>query len=208
MRVLTTILFLLTLTSYGQDRNPIKLGLGIIEIDNTLDESKIVTVYKDKNLKTKIEDFKLYGDHKRVWPYFDKPDYGLCYFICIAKTKGYYKILFNDKEEGFLKNDSDKYFKSWESILTTTTVQRVDIKSNPLRTKPNDRSAVIDLGYEATVDRLEAFEVVEINGENWIKVYFSKSGKDTIDRGTSDRGEGWIKWKSGEKLLVHLILLC
>ncbi|MFN7704647.1 MAG: hypothetical protein ACK5OS_08485, partial [Chryseotalea sp.] len=96
MRTLTTILFLLTLTSYGQENNPIKLGLGVIAIADTYDESKIVTVYKDKDFKAKIEDFKLYGQLKRIWPYYFKPDYGLCSFVCLEKTKGYFKILIND----------------------------------------------------------------------------------------------------------------
>ena len=58
------------------------------------------------------------------------------------------------------------------------------------------------------VDRLSVIDVIEINGEHWIKVIFSKSGKDTIDRATQDTDEGWIKWKADDKLLVKILLLC
>ena len=207
MRALTTILILVTLTSFGQEKNPIKLGLGIVAIDDTYDESKTVTVYKDKNLKTKIEDFKLYGELKSVWPYYFKPDYGLCYFVCLEKTKDYFKVLINDKEEGFLKNDRDKYFKTWESILINAGVERLDLKTNPLKLTPTDNAEPINLGYEMKVDRLEVDDVIEINGEHWIKVYYSKSGKVPCDKGTPDCGRGWIKWKKGDKLLVNILLL-
>lgn len=208
MRVLTTILILVTLTSYGQEKKPIKLGLGIVAIDDTYDEAKTVSVFKDKDLKTKIEDFKLYGQLKNVWPYYFKPDYGLCYFVCLEKTKDYFKVLINDKEEGFLKNDRDKYFKTWESLLINSTVERLDSKANPLRSKPNDKADLINLDYEPKVDRLEVIDVLEINGEHWINVRFSKSGKVPCDKGTPDCGEGWVKWRTGDKLLVNILLLC
>jgi hypothetical protein len=208
MRLLTIILILVTLVSFGQDRNPVKLGLGIIAIENTYDESKIVTIYKDKDFKIKIEDFKLYGDLKNIWPYYFKPDYGLCYFVCIEKTKTYYRILINDKEEGFLKSDNNNYFKTWESILINSIVERLDLKSNPLKSKPSYNAETITLQNGITLDRLQVVDVIEINGENWIHVNFSKSGEIRCVKGTADCAEGWVKWKSGEKLLVTILLLC
>lgn len=208
MKPLTALLILVTLTSYGQDRNPIELGLGIVAIEDTYDESKIVTVYSDKDLKTKIEDFKLYGQLKKVWPFYFKPDYGLCYFICLEKNKDYFKILINDKDEGFLKNDKGKYFKTWESLLINVIVERLDIKANPLKSKPSDNAVTITSQNEITVDRLEVIEVIEVNGEHWINVSFSKSGKVRCEKGVPDCGEGWIKWKRGDKLLVNILLLC
>jgi hypothetical protein len=208
MRTLTTILFLLTLTSYGQGKNPIKLGLGIVAIKDTYDESKAVTIYKDKELNNKIEDFKLYGQLKNIWPHFFKPDYGLCYFVCLEKTKDYFRILINDKEEGFLKNDKDRYFKTWESLLINGTVERLEIKTNPLKSDPSDNAETITLQNQILVDRLQVIDVIEINGEHWINVNYSKSGKVPCDKGTPDCGEGWIKWKVGDKLLVNILLLC
>ncbi len=208
MRVITTFFILLTLSSYGQEKNPVKLGLGIVAIGDTYDESKTIAVYKDKNLKNKIEDFKLYGELKTVWPYYFKPDYGLCYFVCLEKTKDYFKVLINDKEEGFLKNERDKYFKTWESLLINSTVERLDIIANPLRLKPIDNAEKIKLEYKIVVDRLSVIDVIEVNGEHWLKVNFSKSGKDVIDNATQDTGEGWIKWKADDKLLVRILLLC
>lgn len=207
MRALTTILILVTFVSYGQDGVPTKLGLGIVAINDTYDESKVVTVYKDRDLKTKTEDFKLYGQLKSVWPYYFKPDYGLCYFVCLEKTKDYFRILINDKDEGFLKNDNDKFFKTWESLLVNSTVERLDIKTNPIKTKPADSNPTIKLDYEVKNDRLQVIDVIEINGEHWINVKFSKTGDYPFDK-QSDIGTGWVKWKSGEKLLVNILLLC
>lgn len=66
MKALTTILLLISLTCFGQEKNPIKLGLGIVAIEDTYDTKKIVIIYKDKDLKSKLEDFKLFGDSKSV----------------------------------------------------------------------------------------------------------------------------------------------
>ena len=132
----------------------------------------------------------------------------LCLFVCLEKTKGYFKILINDKEEGFLKNDNEKYFKTWESLLINSTVERLDLKSNLLKLKPGDNEMTISLEYEVKVDRLEVIDVIEINGQHWINVRFSKTGKVPCDKGTPDCGTGWIKWKLEGKLLVNILLLC
>jgi hypothetical protein len=203
------ILFLTTLPPWGQDSNPIKLGLGIVAIEDAYDGSKSVTIYSDKHLTTKTVDFKLSGQLNNVSPFYFKPDYGLCYFVCLEKTNDYYKILINENEEGFLKNDGDRYFVSWESLLVNKIVERVDIKTNPLRLKPGDNETIINLDFEIKADRLEIVEVIEIKGESWVKVNYSKSGKVGCDKLTTDDiGEGWIKWRRGDKLLVNILLLC
>ncbi len=207
MRTLTAILLLISLSSYGQEKNPIKLGVGIVAIEDTYDTKKVVAIYKDKDLKIKLEDFKLYGKLKTVRPYYYKPDYGLCYFVCLEKNKDYYRVLINDKEEGFLKPDSENHFKTWESLLINSSVERFDIKANPLKKKPSDTAETIDLGYEPKPDRLEVVDVIEKNGEHWIKVNFSKSGKIPCEH-NGDCEEAWIKWRTGDKLLVNILLLC
>jgi hypothetical protein len=212
MRILS-ILFLAALTSFGQGEHPIKLGLGVVAVQDTYNESKIVAIYKDKSLSARIEDFKLYSIYGNsnpsiVSPFYYKPDYGVCYFICLEKNRGFYKILINDKEIGFLANNSDNQFQAWESLLVNKTVARVDVNANPLKEKPTENGIIIDLGSNQIVDRLEVIEVVEIKDEHWIKVYYSKSGQTDCKKGTSDCGEGWIKWRSGEKLLIDLLLLC
>src|SRR5688500_3293862 len=104
MKLLTTIFFAATLMCSAQEKPPVKLGLGLVGIADTYAESKTVALYRDKDLKNKIQDFKLYGALKTIQPIFLKPDYGICYFVCLEKTKNYYKVLINDTEEGFLKN--------------------------------------------------------------------------------------------------------
>jgi hypothetical protein len=205
MRIPTILLFLATFPSYGQDSNPVKIGLGIVEIRDTYDESRIVTIYRDKNFNEKIEDFRLYGKLNRIWPFFFKPDYGLCSFVCLEKTQTYFRILINDNEEGFLKNDNEKHFKTWESLLVNSTVERLDIKANPLKEDPEDEQRSIDLTYNIKVDRLEVIDVIELKGQHWINVRFSKSGEMPC---SPDCGTAWIKWKEGDKLLVNIFRLC
>lgn len=208
MKILAAILLFTTLVCQGQEVQPSKLGLGFVVIENTYDSKKIVTIYKDKDLTSKLEDFRLYGEHKSIRPYYDKPDYGLCYFICLEKTQSYYKVLFNNNDEGFLKADSEKHFKTWESVLINSSVQRIDVKSNPLKENPSYSAANVIQENKPTVNLLQVDDVIEKNGEHWIKVKFSKSGKARCDPNIGDCHEAWIKWRSGDKLLVNILLLC
>jgi hypothetical protein len=208
MQKLTAIFVLASLTCVGQNENPVKVGLGIVAIRDTYNESGVLTIYKDEDLATKLEDFKLYSPLKNVWPYAFKPDYGLCQFICLEKTKDYFKILINDREEGFLKNDEDKYFKTWEALLINATVERLDVKANPLRSGPSVNAETIAYDREITIQTLEVIDVVEVTGEHWINVRFSKTNTFPCKQGTQDCGVAWIKWRSGDKLLINILMLC
>lgn len=207
MRTLAGILVLATLVANGQDIVPAKAGQGIVAIKNTYGESMSVIIYKDRDLRIKAEDFRLSGQSGNVRPYYLKPDYGICYFVCIEKTKDYFRILTNNKDEGYLKNDGDRFFKTWESLLINSTVERFDIEANPIRLKPGDNNPAISMGHLVKHDRLEVIDVVEVKGEHWINVRFSKSGNYPFDQ-ESDLGTGWIRWKSGDKLLVKILPLC
>jgi hypothetical protein len=208
MKALKLILILFTVATYGQESKPQKLGIGILAIDSTYNLSKTVSIYKDKNFQIKLVDFKLYGENNRISPYYFKPDYGICYFVCIKKTPKYFKILINNKQEGFLKIDENNYFKTWESLLINATVERIDIKANPIKLKPNGKSETIKIDSEIVNDRLEVIDAIEINGEYWININYSASGKLPCSSDSLDSRNGWIKWKAGGKLLVKILLLC
>jgi phosphatidylglycerol---prolipoprotein diacylglyceryl transferase len=205
--VLSVIFILISISSNGQGRNPVHTGIGIVAIADTYNQSKSVTVFKDKRLAVKLEDFKLYGGSRMIQPFYFKPDYGLCYFVCLEKTKDYYRILINDQQQAFLKANSDLYFKTWEALLINTTIERFNISTNPIRSKPADTSEVILVTNQLPVDRLLILEVLETGGESWARIKFSRSDKLPHEAPHTDCGEGWIKWKKEDKLLIDLLLL-
>ena len=67
-----------------------------------------------------------------------------------------------------------------------------DRNENPLRTEPLDNSTVIPNNSKYKIWRAEK---IELKGD-WIKVK------------TSDKEEGWVKWKQGNEIIIRLYFAC
>jgi len=193
------LLTLIALNSTGQNQSPIELGIGFAIASNPYefeDLSAPKNLFKDKDLNHN-------WNSDKVFPFFLKPDYGLYHFICLEKTSSYYKILVNDTEIGYLPNDSNFYFKTWDAILLQSTVARLT-KNNPIRKEWNNESDTITNSCE--FDRLTVQDVIQNNGEFWIQIYFSPEC-DVYPEKNSNVNYGWIKWRTLEKILVNILLL-
>ena len=199
-----TILIILTILvssiSLSQNKNPISLGIGF-----TI--PKDVTPYEDmsvpQNMFTNKELSNKYNPEK-VFPYFFKPDYGLYHFICLEKTDAYFKVLVNDSDIAYLPNDGFYIYKSWETILFSGSLQRKS-RENQIRESASDDSAVIINSCE--IESLKVQQIIEVNGEYWLNIYFYTSC-DPYDNDPSKRTYGWIKWRTKDKILVNIMLLC
>ena len=111
--ILIFIAFIVTSVN-AQNRNPKEIGIGFA-IAN--DPYRYEMNYIPKNLFRNKELSEKWTINS-IFPYFLKPDYGLFHFICLEKTKEYYKVLVNDNEVGFLANDSTFYFITWISCVS------------------------------------------------------------------------------------------
>jgi hypothetical protein len=197
---LTILLILLVLNSFGQNKSPKELGIGFTIASNPYEFGGLSipkNLFKNKDLTQK-------WDSAKVFPFFLKPDYGLYHFICLEKTNDYYKILVNDTEIGYLPNDSNYYFKTWDAILLQSTVERLT-KDNPIRKECDNESKIIVNRCE--FDRLTVQDVIQKDGEFWIQIYFSPECEVYPDKNTKVK-YGWIKWRIDGKLLVNILLLC
>lgn len=201
MKTITTILLtLLVLNSFGQNQTPKELGIGFAIASAPYEFEDLSTpknLYSNKELTEKWSSDKVY-------PFFLKPDYGLYHFICLEKTNDYYKVLVNDNEIGFIPNDSNYYFKTWDAILMQSTVERLT-KDNPIRKAWNNESETISNDCE--FDRLTVKDVILKDGEYWLQIYFSPECEDYPDKNSKVK-YGWIKWRTNDKLLVNILLLC
>jgi hypothetical protein len=201
MKNITTILLtLLVLNSFGQNQTPKELGIGFAIASDPYEFEDLSTpknLYSNKELTEKWSSDKVY-------PFFLKPDYGLYHFICLEKTNDYYKVLVNDNEIGFIPNDSNYYFKTWDTILMQSTVERLT-KDNPIRKEWNNESETISNDCE--FDRLTVQDVILRDGEYWLQIYFSTECEDYPDKNSKVK-YGWIKWRTNDKLLVNILLLC
>jgi hypothetical protein len=186
--------------TYGQNNEPIALGVGFVIPKNPYKfdaNSFPEQIFTDKNFTNKV-------NNVNVVPFFNKPDYGLYHFICLEKNSQYFKVLLNDSLFGYIPNNENFIFKTWETILMTASVQRVS-KSNLIRKSPSetDKTNIIN---NCKHDVLKVVDVVEIQGEFWIEVSFSVN----CDLGVAERNElksGWIQWRNANKLLVNILLL-
>ncbi len=188
-----------TLFSWGQ-KQPVALGIGFAVANNPhefVDYSTPQNIYSNKELSVELKGVK-------VHPFFFKPDYGLYHFICVEKTKSYYKVLVNDSSFAFLPNDSNYQFMTWDSLLVGAIVERIT-QNNPI--KANADHASSSISYTCNHERLEVKRVLKKEGDYWIEVAFSKNCED-VNSSNNKLSFGWIKWREGNKLLVKIMLLC
>jgi hypothetical protein len=197
---ISILLTLLVLNSFGQNQSPKELGIGFAIASNPYEFEDLSTPKNLLKNKALTENW----DSSKVFPFFLKPDYGLYHFICLEKTNDYYKILVNDTKIGYLPNDSNYYFKTWDAILLQSTVERLT-KDNPIRKESNSAGEIII--NQCKFDRLTVQDVIQKDGEFWLQIYFSPECEDYPDK-NSKVEYGWIKWKMDDKLLVNILLLC
>ena len=186
----------------GQNKQPKELGIGLAIAKNPYsfgNRTHPNDIYKNRELTDKIST-------NNIFPFFYKPDYGLYHFICIEKNKKYYKILINDTEIGYIPNNQNYFFKSWETLLMTASVARIDKKSNPIRKSPNDTEKII-ISNNCKFETLKVVDVIEQKGEFWIQISFATNCNPYPENGTKQK-TGWIKWRNMKKLLVTFQLLC
>lgn len=186
---------------YGQNNQPINLGIGFAIAENPYlfeNGTHPDTIFTNSQLTKKVKNDK-------ISPFFYKPDYGLYHFICLEKNKNYYKVLINDSEIGYLPNNETYLFKSWETILMAASVQRND-KSNLIRNNPSENSKS-DVENNCSNEVMQAKDVIQKQGEFWIEISFATDCSPYPDENAKLK-RGWIKWRNSKELLVQIFLLC
>jgi hypothetical protein len=126
-------------------------------------------------------------------PYAFRPDYTPLHLRVVSKSALSYEVIANEKTglRKFVKMWSSVQFQSWEQhILQTFSVVSLD-SGNMLRESPAESAQV------AVMPNDTLLHPVEISGE-WLKVNW-----ETRNANSTERGEGWIKWKEGNRLLIE-----
>jgi hypothetical protein len=187
----------------------LKKDLRILNDDNTiyatfnLSLNKIIINSKQFSLEEFANDESL----RYKYSFFPKeffPQQSVIQFEYINLKSGVAEI-FIDKAKNIKKRIriSGDMFKaeSWKEHLLGSMID-FNVKNNPIRfTKSNSSKSI---GYENS-EQDYVFVINEISGD-WIKIecaeicdYPCSSGK---------KYDGWIKWKSGDKLLIRLLYSC
>lgn len=169
---------------YQNDRNLRSLGLGLLQKVKISEKLKF---YLDSNFKTPFND----NEVKKIIPILYKPDYGICFFVCVKASKKYYIVKSGDNTF-FVKPMETLIYYSWESFLCE---QVINLKSknptlNPPRYSINGK--IINASDWKSDDEQDILEVrnefVKIKNETRKVVY-------------------WLKWRNGNSLTVFLNML-
>lgn len=167
------------------------LGIGLVK----LSPAKVLHAYKDPMLLQNSETYTFAQEEGMVSPKFFDENFRLCFFVCLDKTKDYYKILINPLEERYIKTGEGLDFLEWDDFLKNkefSFISRKDPVQNKLRRAPNERSRHLRNESKTIFDMMTP---LAIEGD-WVKVrYFDKN---------KNRKTGWIKWRRENKLLVNL----
>ncbi len=200
MRYITLIHCLLSvLQVFAGNSTPNNLGLGLVFPTDPYQFEMLDTFprfYIDQNLTKEFLP-------SEVSPMYFKPDYGLYHFKCIEKGPKYYKVYINDNQIGFLPNHKVFCFRSWDSMIQGTWVERIS-RQNEIWSECCTESR--KLKNECFLDRLYVFEIVEVKNEYWAHISFSDAC--ATDGDYDDFEYGWIQWRTEKELLVDLLLLC
>lgn len=200
--IISLLLLHTTLPLLSQHQQPKEIGIGIAVASNPyqFENTHYERIFINEELTINLQD----GAQSKVFPFFYKPDYGLYHFICLEKTRSYYKILVNDNEIAYIPNDTNFYFVTWEVLLVNTSVERLT-GNNPI--KENYTSNSQEIVHNCNPERLKVETVIEVSGEHWLFVSFSPDCDPYVAESKSPK-HGWIKWRNGNQLLVDILLLC
>lgn len=152
----------------------------------------------------------------RVCPKFNKPDYGIMHFVCVAKTPESYRILINYKEVKYLPKTTTYVFKTWEAyimesygVARSTSESETAFRSQALKTAPDDAADTL-----AIPAGRELFCPVQLQGD-WLQVKYDcfYNEVDNPHEGTPCHQyisqckiplTGWLRWRKDQHLLIDI----
>jgi hypothetical protein len=203
MRSLAAILILFCFSANAQ---PI-IGEGLVKIQ--FDDKPVIDFYKKPSDDVLTRRIEFYRDsiskgirikHFEEVSHWLKPevlwldDFQFNFRVKTIKD-GWYEVVVNN-ENGhtfWIRNDRSTKFRSWEDYLRDMpTITRDPYNKQRIKTSPDEKAE--ELGYEGQ----DCFQVKSLRG-NWIEIFTPP----TCDASLQTKVEsGWIKWRSGNKLLI------
>ena len=191
--------------SYGQGT----LGTGIVKIE--FDGKTIVEFYSqptDKSYSKKIEFFddksinswnikNLKEEQSWLKPEALWIDYSQFNFRCKSMNDEWFEVIVNNDngQTYWIKKNPKIKLVTWESYLMDMFgVSRLDNKNQKIRKSPADSAQ--EIKYEGT----DCFRVKTLKGD-WIEIF---TGDHCDEYGSKTQiKSGWIKWRSGNNLLIE-----
>jgi hypothetical protein len=207
MRTITTCLLLFIVTNCFCQT---ELGVGLVSIN--FDSKTVLNFYSDTTDKEPIRTIEFFDDKsinsinirnlekQKVWlqPQVLWLDYSSFDFRCRSQTSGYYQVIVNNEtgQTFWLSKTNVTKFVTWETYLQGMFgIERLSDQKQKIRKTPNDSSCEIKYSGQ------DCFNVKSMKGD-WIEIRTADYCKDIVENKTVIITSGWIRWRSGNKLLI------
>ena len=202
------LIFLLTYTlTVGQ----VDLGTGVVSIhfddktvvnffDSPIDliPKKTLQFFEDKSIKSwnirDIEEHKTWLKPEVLWL-----DYSSFVFRCVNIKDDWFEVIVNNEDGSkyWINRNNITEYKTWETYLKEMfSIARLSNKTQNIRRLPNDNSEIDE--YKGR----DCFQVKSTRGD-WIEIFTPDYSKDGSYGNETNISSGWIKWKSGNDLLIE-----
>lgn len=133
-------------------------------------------------------------------PYWNKPDYQICYMRVKSKAMHFYEIELNPIQQRTAWIDKNHVkFMDWEDYilnLSSVELKSIDDVNNEIQIKPIKTSSLVKLEHPHAQYLLIPISI----RKEWLQVQIE-------DDSGNYYGRGWIRWRSGNQLLVNQNLL-
>lgn len=140
-------------------------------------------------------------DNDDFRPFAFHVDYFLLVLKCTDNNAKVLEVVVNE-ETGLRKyvkaNDPVLKLEPWDKFVIGVFAVGFEQKANPLREAPNGQLKKVAVPKDAI------FRPVETQGE-WLKVRWDSAGEETTK--IKRNGDGWIRWRNNEALLIDFHLL-
>jgi len=183
------------------------LGIGIVWID--FDDKTVVELYDtptDRNPVRKIvffydiqansssiRDFN--KDKKWLKPELIWLEYSQFNFRCKSQNENWFEVIVNNEDGStlWIKRNDESKFERWDEYLKHMyAVTRLNNKTQSIYESLSEDSKKIE--YEGR----DCFKVRNVKDE-WIEIY---SADYCDQKGRTIVKSGWVKWRSGDALLI------
>jgi hypothetical protein len=198
----------LAINSFAQT----EIGSGLIEIhfdDKTVLEfyekpfsskpTKKIEFFNDEKINSwnirNLEKQKKWLNPESLWL-----DYHSFIFRCVARQKDWYKVIVNNENNKTLWIRKQKFteFKTWEQFLKSIFgIER--LKKQKIRRRPSENSG--EIKYKGK----DCFQVRRLKGA-WIEIFSADYCDEDYTDSKTPIKSGWIKWRTGNKLLINYFI--
>ncbi len=192
-------------------------GNGLISV--AIDSLPTIKFYESKGANIPIKSIEIFDDEaikahnireisgkEKNWfkPFSLHLDYYIFYIQVYKIEEEWMEVIVNEEsnQKLWLKNSPNLKYFSWEEfILNTVSITPINSADNPLLVTPEINSRQIKKPV------LNCLTPVSIDKE-WLKVKVDPTVCDRYNEmGKNDIVNGYLRWKKGEKLLIHYFLV-